>query len=59
MSPWTGRPPGLPGPPPAYVDEPDSAPQRVLRWALVLAAAGTVAAVVVPALARALPGGSG
>lgn len=49
----------LPGPRTAYVDEPDSTPQRVLRWSLAAAAAGTVAAVVVPGVARAVTGAGG
>ncbi|WP_188782082.1 energy-coupling factor transporter transmembrane component T, partial [Sinomonas atrocyanea] len=44
----------LPGPRTAYVDEPDSAAQRALRWALVVASAAMVAAAVVPGVAHAV-----
>ncbi|WP_369047202.1 energy-coupling factor transporter transmembrane component T [Sinomonas sp. P10A9] len=49
----------LPGPLTSYVDEPDSAAQRVLRWALAAACVGIVGSVVVRAVAEALAGGAG
>jgi energy-coupling factor transport system permease protein len=41
---------GLPGRRTAYAEEPDSAPQRALRWTLAAACLLGTAAVVVPAL---------
>jgi energy-coupling factor transport system permease protein len=41
----------LPGPRTSYVDEPDSAAQRALRWALVLTAGAAVVGTVVAAVA--------
>ncbi|WP_443020293.1 energy-coupling factor transporter transmembrane component T family protein [Sinomonas cyclohexanicum] len=49
----------LPGPRTSYVDEPDSGPQRALRWGLAAACVGIVASVVVPAVAGAVSGTAG
>ncbi|MDQ0259986.1 energy-coupling factor transport system permease protein [Sinomonas atrocyanea] len=49
----------LPGPRTAYVDEPDSAAQRALRWALVAVSAALVVAALVPGAARAAAAAGG